>query len=81
MKRIVLLFCLWLPALVNAQRRVKSTETDVLVIGGGVGGTAAAIQSARMNTKTILVESTTMLGGMLGRDHRRRPDARPVWQL
>ena len=40
-------------------------ETDVLVIGGGVGGTAAAIQSARMGVKTILVEPTTMLGGML----------------
>ncbi len=65
MKRIVLLFCLWLPALVNAQRRVKTIQTDVLVIGGGVGGTAAAIQSARMTAKTILIEPTTMLGGML----------------
>lgn len=41
------------------------TKTDVLVIGGGVGGTAAAIQSARMGVKTILVEETNMLGGML----------------
>src|SRR6185436_19225888 len=31
----------------------------------GAGGTAAAIQSARMNVRTALVESTTMLGGML----------------
>ena len=37
----------------------------MLVIGGGAGGTAAAIQSARMGVKTILVEQTTILGGML----------------
>ena len=65
MKRLVVVFCWWLPALVNAQRTVKTIETDVLVIGGGVGGTAAAIQSARMTAKTILIEPTTMLGGML----------------
>ncbi|HRF19362.1 MAG TPA: FAD-dependent oxidoreductase, partial [Chitinophagaceae bacterium] len=44
---------------------MKATKTDVLVIGAGVGGTAAAIQSARLGAKTILVEPTTMLGGML----------------
>ncbi len=48
-----------------SQKVEKKTEADVLVIGGGVGGTAAAIQSARMGVKTILVEPTTMLGGML----------------
>lgn len=41
------------------------TETEVLVIGGGTGGTAAAIQCARMGVKTILIEETNMLGGML----------------
>jgi len=40
-------------------------STAVLVIGGGTGGTAAAIQSARSGVKTILVEPTHMLGGML----------------
>jgi len=39
--------------------------TDVLVIGGGTGGTAAGIQSARSGSKTILVEKTKWLGGML----------------
>lgn len=48
-----------------SQRKVITTETEVLVIGGGVGGTAAAIQSARLGVKTILVEPTNMLGGML----------------
>lgn len=39
--------------------------TDVLVIGGGTGGTAAGIQSARLGAKTVIIESTPWLGGML----------------
>src|SRR5262245_40050761 len=58
-------FLLCLQFFVAAQRRVGTATADVLVIGGGVGGTAAAIQCARMGVKTILVEPTTMLGGML----------------
>lgn len=65
MKRNCLLVVFLFPLLSVAQRQVKATKTDVLVIGAGVGGTAAAIQSARLGAKTILVEPTTMLGGML----------------
>ncbi|HEY9833768.1 MAG TPA: FAD-dependent oxidoreductase [Stenomitos sp.] len=39
--------------------------TDVLVVGGGTGGTAAAIQSARRGIRTILVSESPWLGGML----------------
>ena len=39
--------------------------TDVLVVGGGTGGTAAAIQAARRGVKTILVSEGSWLGGML----------------
>lgn len=65
MKRNCLLVVFLFPLLSVAQGQVKATKTDVLVIGAGVGGTAAAIQSARLGAKTILVEPTTMLGGML----------------
>ncbi len=65
MKGSVIAFLLMLPLCTLAQRMGRAMETDVLVIGGGVGGTAAAIQSARMGVKTILVEPTSMLGGML----------------
>lgn len=65
MKRICLTLVFLFPVLMFAQRQVRSIETDVLVIGAGTGGTAAAIQSARLGAKTILVEPTTMLGGML----------------
>ena len=40
-------------------------EYDVIVIGGGAGGTSAAIQSARNGAKTLLIEETNWLGGML----------------
>lgn len=40
-------------------------RTEILVLGGGTGGTAAAIQAARMGRKVILTEATTWLGGML----------------
>ncbi|NET73810.1 MAG: FAD-dependent oxidoreductase, partial [Sphaerospermopsis sp. SIO1G2] len=39
--------------------------TDVLVVGGGVGGTAAAIQAARRGVNTIIVSEFPWLGGML----------------
>ncbi len=40
-------------------------RTEVLVIGGGTGGTAAGLQCARMGVNTIITEETTWLGGML----------------
>ena len=39
--------------------------TQVLVVGGGTGGTAAAIQAARLGAKVIMVEPSPWLGGML----------------
>jgi hypothetical protein len=40
-------------------------QTDILIIGGGTGGTAAGIQAARLGVKTLLVEAGPWLGGML----------------
>jgi hypothetical protein len=65
MKKLFTALIFFLPLLVEAERRVATIETDVLVIGGGAGGTAAAIQCARMGIKTMLAEPTSMLGGML----------------
>ena len=39
------------------------TVCDVLVVGGGSAGVPAAIQAARLNVKTILVEAGFQLGG------------------
>jgi thioredoxin reductase len=43
----------------------KQLQTEVLVIGGTTGGTSAGIQSARLKARTLIVEETTWLGGMI----------------
>ncbi len=40
-------------------------QTDVLIIGGGASGISAGIQSARLGAKTLIVEETPWLGGVL----------------
>lgn len=40
-------------------------HTQLLIAGGGCGGTAAGIQAARLGIKTIIVEETPWLGGMI----------------
>ncbi|MBM3441476.1 MAG: FAD-dependent oxidoreductase [Bacteroidetes bacterium] len=62
-KHILLLFaCALAQWGIHAQ---PSHRTGVLVIGGGTGGTAAALQSARMGVRTQLMEEGPWLGGML----------------
>ena len=43
----------------------SSVNTQVLIIGGGTGGTAAGIQSARSGAQTLIVEEGPWLGGMI----------------
>ena len=44
---------------------LAQNQTDILIIGGGAGGTAAGIQAARMGAKVKIIEKTPWLGGML----------------
>ncbi|MEM6348005.1 MAG: FAD-dependent oxidoreductase [Bacteroidota bacterium] len=40
-------------------------QSQLLVVGGGASGVAAAIQAARSGTEVLLIEETPWLGGML----------------
>lgn len=42
-----------------------STTTDLLIIGGGTAGTAAAIQAASMGVRVLVAEESVWLGGMI----------------
>ena len=53
---IAFIFC----TSVFAQQKV-----DLIIVGGGASGTAAGIAAGRMGTKTLILEPTTWLGGML----------------
>ncbi|GAA4329468.1 FAD-dependent oxidoreductase [Mucilaginibacter gynuensis] len=58
----LLLLCFLLQCTISYAETIK---TDVLVIGGGAAGVAAAIQSSRSNLKTMLVEQGPWLGGSM----------------
>ncbi|MBQ7594542.1 MAG: FAD-dependent oxidoreductase [Synergistaceae bacterium] len=40
-----------------------STHYDIIIAGGGMGGSAAAIQASRMGARVLIVEPTELLGG------------------
>jgi len=44
-------------------------ETDVIVIGGGVAGIAAAVAAARQGVKVTLIEKSIVLGGLATSGH------------
>ncbi|MEO3929492.1 FAD-dependent oxidoreductase [Micromonosporaceae bacterium B7E4] len=45
--------------------KTTGLETDLLVVGGGLGGVAAALTAARLGRRVILTEETDWLGGQL----------------
>ena len=65
MKRRVLFSSLLFCCLFKLSAQITIIKTAVLVVGGSTGGTAAGIQAARSGAPTVIVEQTTMLGGML----------------
>lgn len=60
---------------------MQELTADVLVVGGGTGGTAAAMQAARRGAKTILVSEFSWLGGMLTSAGVTAPDGNELIAL
>ena len=44
---------------------LKDHHTDVLIVGGGVGGVAAALAALRLGRRVTLTEESPWLGGQL----------------
>ncbi|MDF9827204.1 hypothetical protein M2447_001293 [Ereboglobus sp. PH5-10] len=44
-------------------------DADVVVVGGGVAGVCAAVTAARQGAKTLILERSGLLGGMLTAGH------------
>lgn len=52
------------PAIIRSYNIPIAYEADVVVVGGGPGGFAAALQAARMGARTIMIERFDMPGGV-----------------
>ena len=48
-----------------AERGPVELACDLLVVGGGLGGVAAALRAARLGRRVCLVEETAWLGGQI----------------
>src|SRR5258706_4475586 len=58
-------FCTTLLAIPAALAAAKELECDIAVIGGGVGGCAAALAALREGLRVILTEETDWISGQL----------------
>ena len=63
--KIKSMFVAALAAILSISSCSTPEHVDVLVIGAGASGTAAGIQSARLGVRTMLIEETPWIGGML----------------
>jgi len=55
----------------------QATNRHVMVVGGGITGMTAALESAKAGYKTSLVEKSDKLGGIAGQLHKRAPTRAP----
>lgn len=61
MKCFFLLVCL----ILSQSPAFSQQSFDLIIVGGGASGTAAGISAGRLGTKTLIIETTPWLGGML----------------
>lgn len=49
----------------KCQPTESAYSTDILIVGGGLGGVAAALTAAKLGNNVVLIEETNWLGGQL----------------
>ena len=54
-----------LPAFADSPEKAREVKCDVAVVGGGVGGVAAALAAARGGASVVLTEECDWIGGQL----------------
>lgn len=62
----------------NPGANIKIDQTDVLVVGGGTGGVAAAIAAARANASVVMLERELMVGGTITGSYVVFPCGTPI---
>lgn len=57
---LLIFLCVWISPFAYSQ-----TNYELIIVGGGASGTAAGISAGRLGVKTLIIEQTPWLGGML----------------
>lgn len=65
------------PSGVAPTARPSELSADVIIVGGGFGGCAAALAAARQGLRVIVTEETDWIGGQLTSQAVPRGRARP----
>ncbi len=68
-------------ALVEAFQLEEEIDKSILVVGGGITGLTAALETAKTGYEVKLVEKTDKLGGWLAKQHKSVPTKPPYREL
>ncbi len=61
--------------------QVENFSRDILVVGGGLAGLTAALETAKAGYRTVLVEKEAELGGYVGKMYKQVPLKPPFTDL
>jgi len=65
------------PSLGMAKEPARELAADLVIVGGGLGGCAAALAAARNHARVIMTEETDWIGGQLTQQAVSLPDENP----